>query len=801
MALPKLWGLFTNNADQADVAHHSPMQQRESSSPSARGQDLEAGRPNDIPSSPARMQRKHTTTACQICRDSKIKCDGARPACLTCTKKGRRCQYSTKDDKRKVSLRTAVDVLFARVERLTELAVQNNLPLPPLTLADESVLEQICASLELPLRSVLPFPQAQTDLAPLPGSNDGTENAQFAGGAPIAQDVAFNALPVEGQSDPSMASTCRAGQISPRRIPGTGVRRTGHGNSSTIFRASPWNVNSNDQLGSDSTSEDELETDIVPRLAARFGSLRVGADGRVRYYGSAANHHFLANSTRREEMVDAQEMRREALIALENAELDLEVPEALEAHLLDLFFKWHNPGHLTVDRAMFEAARTEGIHGQSTYCSQALIAAMCALGAAFEGRYHHSFITFPKSLAEYFGDKSKVLLELELDSPCMSTLQTMLLLSSHEAAAGRDARLWLYSGSAMRLSFDLGLHIDSDPYVDQGLFTVQEAEARRTCFWSCLVVNHIWSFSLGRPFRVDSEELTVKRLGSTLLSHSDSLALWPTTSSTASPLSHTSQRLKSLSCLVLEQWVYFCEELAPLIRVLYGCAKISKNALQNLSSQTSSRFLKWPESIPEAINIQHDQPTLPQVLLLHMAYHNFCILIHRPWTSKGSQPPGKIGPGFQHARSVCLNAASEIAALLRTYESHYGFRTMNVYVVTIIFSASLILIFGLIAEESSERQQHRGGGGGGLDEASNFARDVNTCFRALDELGQSFESAKRSREDLIALQNHWNQRRREIKLGAKRGRAAQASRFDHASKRSRMLGGGSGSIPSDAPGL
>jgi len=41
----------------------------------------------------------------------------------------------------------------------------------------------------------------------------------------------------------------------------------------------------------------------------------------------------------------------------------------------------------------------------------------------------------------------------------------------------------------MRLSFDLGLHIDSDPYVDQGLFTLQEAEARRTCFWSCLVVN------------------------------------------------------------------------------------------------------------------------------------------------------------------------------------------------------------------------------------------------------------------------------------------------------------------------
>lgn len=70
----------------------------------------------------------------------------------------------------------------------------------------------------------------------------------------------------------------------------------------------------------------------------------------------------------------------------------------------------------------------------------------CAIGAAYEGRYHHSLITFPKSLADFFADKSKVLLEFELDSPCVSTVQSLLLLSSHEAACGRDVRMWLYSG-------------------------------------------------------------------------------------------------------------------------------------------------------------------------------------------------------------------------------------------------------------------------------------------------------------------------------------------------------------------
>lgn len=42
---------------------------------------------------------------------------------------------------------------------------------------------------------------------------------------------------------------------------------------------------------------------------------------------------------------------------------------------------------------------------------------------------------------------------------------------------------------AMRLAFDLGLHVDGEPYVEQGLFTAKEAEARRATFWSCVVVN------------------------------------------------------------------------------------------------------------------------------------------------------------------------------------------------------------------------------------------------------------------------------------------------------------------------
>jgi hypothetical protein len=144
-----------------------------------------------------------------------------------------------------------------------------------------------------------------------------------------------------------------------------------------------------------------------------------------------------------------------------------------------------------------------------------------------------------------------------------------------------------------------------------------------------------------------------------------------------------------------------------------------------------------------------------------MAYHNFCILILRPWTSKASQPRGGLGPGYQYARTVCRKSASDIASLLREYEANYTLRTMNVYVVTIIFSASVILIFGLIAEDMPQQSRSE-------DEKLKIAGDLNTCFRALDELGQSFECAKRTRDFLLAIQKRWTQSKRDPQMGIKR---------------------------------
>ena len=117
---------------------------------------------------------------------------------------------------------------------------------------------------------------------------------------------------------------------------------------------------------------------------------------------------------------------------------------------------------------------------------EGLISSRCAFGALYDARRHTDL---PTPLSEFFMKRAKIWLEVELDSPRVATVQALVILSSFEAAQTRDARGWLYSGMSMRLSFDLGLHIDMTPYVSQGKMSAEDAEVRKVAFWGSFVVD------------------------------------------------------------------------------------------------------------------------------------------------------------------------------------------------------------------------------------------------------------------------------------------------------------------------
>lgn len=131
---------------------------------------------------------------------------------------------------------------------------------------------------------------------------------------------------------------------------------------------------------------------------------------------------------------------------------------------------------------------------------------------------------------------------------------------------------------------------------------------------------------------------------------------------------------------------------------------------------------------------------------------------------------------------MCVESATAIAMLLHLYEKHYTFRRMNNQVVAIIFSAALMLLFVTVsstaltpgnASDDQQQQQQPGN--------AEMVAYLNLCFRALDELGQSFDNAKRTRDYLVTLQRRWQAHMRRSGSAAKRQISSTSLRSQQAS--------------------
>lgn len=158
-----------------------------------------------------------------------------------------------------------------------------------------------------------------------------------------------------------------------------------------------------------------------------------------------------------------------------------------------------------------------------------------------------------------------------------------------------------------------------------------------------------------------------------------------------------------------------------------------------------------------------------------MAYYHFRILVHRPWTSRRSRPWMGSDSTPRQARRICSTSAMEIGRLLIQYEQNYSFGRMHNYTVNIIFSAALISLFNVLTYNAKPAHDTA---------ASQATTNLSIFFRALDDLGRSFDSAKRAREHLATIQRKWHLSGRSVMSGSKRPN--YSSHDKNAQKRSRL---------------
>ncbi|GLI75286.1 hypothetical protein PoHVEF18_003539 [Penicillium ochrochloron] len=132
----------------------------------------------------------------------------------------------------------------------------------------------------------------------------------------------------------------------------------------------------NDKPKQHSNGNEDME-EIVHRLSDRMGSLQIGSDGQVRYYGPTSHFNLLRMPTP-DKLTIHRNVRKDGQDYLYRMGIGKSVPPDLEAHLINLYFTWHNPSFDVVDRKMYEEAkqRWQDEMEETPYYSEALTNAM-----------------------------------------------------------------------------------------------------------------------------------------------------------------------------------------------------------------------------------------------------------------------------------------------------------------------------------------------------------------------------------------------------------------------------------------
>ncbi|EEP76402.1 predicted protein [Uncinocarpus reesii 1704] len=434
----------------------------------------------------------------------------------------------------------------------------------------------------------------------------------------------------------------------------------------------------------------------------------------------------------------------DAYTCLRDAGVGHTVTRELEDHLIKLFLSWENPFIHVVDEELFMEARAKALSentadsGVRLGCyNQVLVNAMCAIGAAFTDQ---AISELPTSLSEFFQRRARVLLDADMANSSIATVQALAIMSAHEAAVTRDARGWLYSGMAMRLAVDLGLHLNSDPGAQREPLSDQEDVARCVTFWGIFIVDLNWSYYVGRlSMHIELGGIKIPKLSQSLRKSQN----WEEYTDEALQEAHSSKLYDDPLDNVLEHQVNLYQTMRRL-QLIFSDRK--QNPLETINARTEkiiTELRMWKKSLPSNVSDPENslagsaqKRTLPHVLLLHMQYHELMIFANHPLIAAADSS--------LTAKSIktCNKSARAITFLLQVYSQTWSLRRMSVQGVHMIFSAALVhLLLACTSNLAPQREI--------------AVANLKACCEALKELSTPFRSASRALDSLSQARQKW----------------------------------------------
>jgi len=153
--------------------------------------------------------------------------------------------------------------------------------------------------------------------------------------------------------------------------------------------------------------------------------------------------------------------------------------------LLDLYFTWSHPFYVLFSRECFYK---DFKAGRDKYCCSLLVNAICAYACHLTddpaGRTDPN--NFRTAGDHFFAEARRMLFDDE--TPSLTTVQALCIMSMREPSTGRDSSGFGYMGRCIRMCVELGLHLNYGADATLNL-TPSEVEVRKVTFWGCFTVD------------------------------------------------------------------------------------------------------------------------------------------------------------------------------------------------------------------------------------------------------------------------------------------------------------------------
>jgi hypothetical protein len=374
------------------------------------------------------------------------------------------------------------------------------------------------------------------------------------------------------------------------------------------------------------------------------------------------------------------------------------VDTELATHLLDLHWNRQHHTFLLTYRPVF----TRDLICGGPYASKFLLNAIFATASKYSERpeLQAEVLLDTQPGKQFFDRCADLIAEGQLYARSeLPTVAGLLLLGSTLIALGDVSKGWMYSGTAFRMLFDLGLHIEHA----QSNYSEEELEIRRRLFWGAFICDKLQSLYTGRPACIDLRHCSVSR---DFLDTFEEQELWSPYIDFKTP---QSSRLRWLPMPVqsISAFSQLCSlaglmaNVLDLIYVMEPHKSITKSKLAHLDKRlqdwlsimpSSLRFTPW-ENV-HVVEATARQAT-PNILNLNSMYYALIILRHRPFLSDG------------HLRSLyrtadswkkCTEAASSISGIISAYRDYHSLRRAPYMLSYAVYVACTIHVRNAVVE-------------------------------------------------------------------------------------------------------